>query len=424
MILEGAGTENGVEVPSEARKAQVQNTPRGAGRVTSNFTGSTGGNSTEETRNLRADNRSTARAAGLCAGLRGARDQCPLTWPDPRPERPEGPSGGRAPEDSQPVGPHSQAQCGGPGRAALLATPLWLRRPRSPARGGVSPERRHQGRGHLPKTRKSPHGPVTPSPPLRSGHRRTKSCHPAQKDDHLLNVNEGPLLHASQTIYSTQGKPFTPRVSKGRCAGWRLLSAPRSPTRGPFPEPAHPPRPRSAGYSRPGRSRAARAGLRHHGRLLLFLVLLNPREAPCPKQMVDGILKRKNVRTRPLRFCPQTAQCSGSLLGPDLRSDAPSSPADRRTAMGSSGGRFLRPARPPRLRSAPCPRPPWGLSLPPCSPTGPAHCQARVTTPASRPQRASRSSLRRGGLVGRFFHFSNTDPQIRLEIKLIQQKHH
>lgn len=40
-VLEGAGTENGVEVPSEERKAQVQSTLRGAGRVTSAFAGST-----------------------------------------------------------------------------------------------------------------------------------------------------------------------------------------------------------------------------------------------------------------------------------------------------------------------------------------------------------------------------------------------
>lgn len=107
-----------------------------------------------------------------------------------------------------------------------------------------------------------------------------------------------------------------------------------------------------------GQGRAERsAGLRHHGRLLLFLVLLNPREAPCPKQMVDGTLKWKIVHTKPLWFCPQTAQRSSSLLGPDLHSDAPSSRADRRAATGSSGGHSLRPVRPPWPRSAPCPPP-------------------------------------------------------------------
>lgn len=119
-VLEGAGTENGVEVPPEERKAQVQNILRGAGRVMSAFAGSTSGATAKHggDSHLRADEHSAAGAAGLCAGRRGARGQhrCPGQTPDPSAQREgrNGPLRGQAPEDSQPVGPWSHAQRGRP----------------------------------------------------------------------------------------------------------------------------------------------------------------------------------------------------------------------------------------------------------------------------------------------------------------------
>ena len=133
----------------------------------------------------------------------------------------------------------------------------------------------------------------------------------------------------------------------------------------------HPPRPRSAGYSRPGTSRAA-GGLHRHRRLLFFLVLLNPREAPCPKQMVEGILKQKNVHTKPLRFCPQMAQCSSGLPGPDAGSGCSLLPSGPQ----GSHGLFRWELPSPSKATAGTLRP---LCLPPMKPEppiSPAHSQS------------------------------------------------
>ena len=162
-VLEGAGTENGVEVPPEERKAQVQNLLRGAGRVMTPLPEALVGpqQSTEETATF------------------GRTSTVPGQTPDPSAQRegPNGPLRGRAPEDSQPVGPWSHAQRGRPaspnrgqaghlpGHVPLAPQALQPRpRPKSPPSTGT------RASGIPPQTRKSPQGPVSPSPPLRSGH--------------------------------------------------------------------------------------------------------------------------------------------------------------------------------------------------------------------------------------------------------------
>lgn len=137
--------------------------------------------SMEETSHPRADE-----GAQRCRGSRAPRgaegpDQHPLTGPGPRPKRPAR-RATRAPEGTGPRGqpaggspvPCSAGQAciakPGPNRPPARPRPSGSTGLAAPPKAEVSPERRHEGRGHPPKIRKSPQGPVSPSPPLRSGH--------------------------------------------------------------------------------------------------------------------------------------------------------------------------------------------------------------------------------------------------------------